>query len=227
MNARQFDIRVCRLCGISKLLTDFYRSKNCISGGGIDSKCKTCSKQISARNQRSDKHRARRAAWAKDKWLNCAENRKRRLESSRRFFSRPEVKAAQVLKKKARIEADRDAYLLKRRERYSRRKPHEVLHARIASRLHSLLKGKKNASSFQILGYSKAELMAHLERQFLPGMCWENIGRWHIDHVVPLSSFNISAADDPSLRVAWGLPNLRPLWAADNLRKHAKRLFLL
>src|SRR3546814_3330220 len=45
----------------------------------------------------------------------------------------------------------------------------------------------KNGRSWEILvGYTVADLMAHLERQFLPGMSWDNRGEWHIDHIRPL-----------------------------------------
>ena len=36
---------------------------------------------------------------------------------------------------------------------------------------------------------------------------------------LPLASFSFTSQDDPDLKVAWGLPNLRPLWAEDNLAK--------
>lgn len=82
--------------------------------------------------------------------------------------------------------------------------------------------GRKMRPTFACLGYTREELAVHLERQFLKGMGWENMGEWHIDHIIPLSSFNVSGYDDPELRRAWGLANLRPLWAVDNLRKGAK-----
>lgn len=86
---------------------------------------------------------------------------------------------------------------------------------------------RKERATLEIVGYSVEDLRAHLERQFLKGMSWENMGQWHIDHIIPLASFTITGADDPELRRAWSLPNLRPLWAADNIRKHAKRETLL
>lgn len=61
--------------------------------------------------------------------------------------------------------------------------------------------------------------MAHLERQFLPGMTWENRGEWHIDHIRPLCSFQFQTPDCPQFREAWALTNLQPLWAQDNLKK--------
>jgi hypothetical protein len=82
-------------------------------------------------------------------------------------------------------------------------------------------------TSESLLGYTIAELRTHLERQFLPGMSWHNMGKWHIDHIVPLASFTITGPDDPELKRAWALPNLRPLWARDNIAKGAKTTSLL
>ena len=99
---------------------------------------------------------------------------------------------------------------------------------RIKARIRDCIRGRGNGGgTFARLGYSRQELMTHLERQFLKGMSWENMGDWHIDHIVPLSSFTIMGPDDPELRRAWALPNLRPLWAKDNLQKHQKRTHLI
>lgn len=78
-----------------------------------------------------------------------------------------------------------------------------------------------------MLGYSRDELMQHLERQFLRGMTWDNYGEWHIDHIVPLSSFSITDSRSPELAAAWALTNLRPLWARDNILKKDQRMHLI
>src|SRR3546814_14741028 len=78
--------------------------------------------------------------------------------------------------------------------------------------------GKNGRSWETLVGYTVADLMAHLERQFLPGMSWDNRGEWHIDHIRTLCSFEFTSPDDPQFREAWALTNLRPLWARDNLR---------
>lgn len=99
---------------------------------------------------------------------------------------------------------------------------------RIGTQVYKILRQAKGGRSCQeLVGYTEAELRAHLERQFLKGMSWANFGEWHIDHIVPLSSFTITGPDDPEIKRAWGLPNLRPLWAIDNIRKGAKRETLL
>lgn len=72
------------------------------------------------------------------------------------------------------------------------------------------------------VGYTKRELCDHLERQFLPGMGWHNADKWHIDHIRPVSSFKVTSFSDPDFLECWGLHNLQPLWAIDNLRKGAR-----
>lgn len=91
----------------------------------------------------------------------------------------------------------------------------------------SLESGKAGRSWKALVPYSLDDLMAHLERQFTPGMSWANRNRWHIDHIVPLSSFEFSTSDCPGFKAAWALTNLRPLWATDNVRKSAKRTHLI
>ena len=78
-----------------------------------------------------------------------------------------------------------------------------------------------------LLGYSIDDLTRHLERQFHRRMTWAAFmrGAIHIDHIVPLSSFDISDLDQ--LKAAWALTNLRPLWQRDNLAKHSTRTHLL
>lgn len=76
-------------------------------------------------------------------------------------------------------------------------------------------------------GYTIKELRDHLERQFTKGMNWDQFcaGKIHIDHIVPLSAFDLKNEDE--LKAAWAITNLRPLWAKDNLQKSDNRDFLL
>lgn len=82
-----------------------------------------------------------------------------------------------------------------------------------------------------LVGYSLAELCQHLERQFRGGMSWANYGKpdgcWHIDHIVPLSSFSYTSASDTEFCACWALTNLRPLWSSANLKKSGRREHLL
>ncbi len=101
------------------------------------------------------------------------------------------------------------------------------LHDTIGSAICVALKGRKAGRKWEsIVGYTLANLVRHLERQFAPEMSWENYGRvWHVDHIVPLACF--VEYTDETVRAAWALSNLRPLPRLENIRKGAKRLYLL
>lgn len=91
----------------------------------------------------------------------------------------------------------------------------------------ALGKAKAGRSWRTFVDYTLEELMAHLERQFRPGMTWENKGDWHIDHIKPRSSFSYSSPDEQEFKSCWALSNLQPLWAIDNIRKNAKLDYLI
>lgn len=69
-----------------------------------------------------------------------------------------------------------------------------------------------------ILGCDYTTLKHHLESKFCNGMSWENMGLWHIDHIIPSSS----ATNEQELLNLNNYLNLQPLWAVDNLRKSNK-----
>jgi len=49
-------------------------------------------------------------------------------------------------------------------------------------------------------------------------MTWDNYGpKWHIDHIVPISNFNLENREQFLQACNW--LNLQPLWAEENLKK--------
>jgi hypothetical protein len=81
---------------------------------------------------------------------------------------------------------------------------------------------EKNKHYFDILKYSPEELISHLEKQFTDTMTWENYGEWHVDHRMPISSFNFESVDDDSFIKCWSLENLQPMWGNENIIKGSK-----
>lgn len=57
--------------------------------------------------------------------------------------------------------------------------------------------------------------MVHLEARFQEGMSWDNYGEWHLDHIL------FYLTDRQQFLQAAHHTNLQPLWAADNISKHA------
>lgn len=83
----------------------------------------------------------------------------------------------------------------------------------------SLDKGKAGRHWESLVDYTVDKLKRHLERQFLPGMSWDNYGQWHIDHIIPISVHNYISPDDIDFKRCWSLHNLQPLWATENMIK--------
>ena len=80
----------------------------------------------------------------------------------------------------------------------------------------------KNQSYFDVLRYTPEELINHLENQFSDGMSWENYGKWHVDHKLPITSFNIQEMGDDEFMKCWSLDNLQPMWGKENIQKSNK-----
>lgn len=48
-------------------------------------------------------------------------------------------------------------------------------------------------------------------------MTWQNYGQWHVDHIRPCASFDLSKPEEQ--RACFHYANLQPLWGEENLRK--------
>ncbi len=102
--------------------------------------------------------------------------------------------------------------------------PENKIHKNMASGIRRAIKNK-NQKTFDIVGYTKKELMEHLEKQFDNKMTWENYGKyWHIDHIIPISYFKIKSEQCKNFKLCWRLENLRPLEASVNMSKQNKIL---
>jgi hypothetical protein len=73
-----------------------------------------------------------------------------------------------------------------------------VLKKRLRNRLHKVLKGKnKSKSTMELLGVPHLDfLKTYLECKFKEGMTWENRHLWHIDHIIPCSSFDLTKPEE-------------------------------
>lgn len=98
----------------------------------------------------------------------------------------------------------------------------------VAVNMGKALHGAKDGWSWErLVGYSRADLAAHIEKQFQAGMTWSNYGRWHIDHIIPVTAFRFDGPNDDEFRHCWSLSNLRPLWGRENMAKGGRRSLLL
>ncbi len=111
------------------------------------------------------------------------------------------------------------------------------LYTNISRIVNHMLKGKKaGKSTKKILPFTEEQLIKHMEGYFnKPGnewMNWENQGFyniktwnnedkstwvWNLDHIKPISHFDIQEPGDVEFRACWDLSNLRPLSAKQNI----------
>jgi hypothetical protein len=93
------------------------------------------------------------------------------------------------------------------------------LNHRIADAMRSMNTRKDNKTS-EYTGCSMPYLKKWLEYHFTDEIGWHNYGEWHIDHVMPCSSFDLTKPEDQAKCFNW--QNLRPCLASENMAKGDK-----
>jgi hypothetical protein len=73
-----------------------------------------------------------------------------------------------------------------------------------------------------LLGCTIEQLWIHLEKTFKPGMTRENYGKWHVDHIIPCASFDLTIPEQQTK--CFHYTNLQALWASENIIKSDKIL---
>lgn len=211
----------CAKCGEVKPKSEFGNAPRYTDGKRPY--CKPCH---AAGNRKWRETYPDRSAEASARWKR--ENRERANEIARRHYHRYPEKCRQRIAewRESNPELARQVQLKSNRKR--RKRPDVRIHDAVGNRLRDCIKsGKDYIKSFDLLEFDLEELMRHLERQFQKGMSWDNFGEWHIDHIIPLSSFEIENWQSPDLKAAWHITNLRPIWASENLSKGAKIMHLI
>jgi hypothetical protein len=195
----------------------------------VDGKCSECKKALLRDNYlrnkdkrlQSMKEYRRRVGPEKISELNRAYRERHRdvlLEADRLRY---QTKREEILAYHASEEAKRVRSKTRRQKWASDEnyRLHQVLRNR-TNRALRLKSYKKSAPVLELLGCPLDVARRHIEAQFAEGMSWENSSEWHIDHIRPCASFDLS--DPVQQRECFHYSNLQPLWAQENLRKGAK-----
>jgi len=203
------ELKTCSKCKKSKQRNEFYKDRS--RKDGLRISCKKCDAETSKKwleknpgylkkyykdNLKRNKERVKE--WTK--------NNPEKVRERQRIFKE---KNPEYYKRYAR------GYMPKRR-----RIPKHNLTNRIATSVRQSLKLNISGRSWEkLVGYTMQDLRKHLENQFEPGMNWGNMGKWHIDHIIPLNNFSFISYKDSGFKTYWSLENLQPLWAFDNYSK--------
>jgi hypothetical protein len=94
------------------------------------------------------------------------------------------------------------------------------INAIVLSSFKRALGGKlvKNSKSLEILGCDIEFFIDYISSKFENGMTIENHGKWHLDHIYPIS---LAKSEDEIIKLNH-YTNFQPLWAIDNLKKQNK-----
>jgi len=211
----------CIKCGESKELDDFCRDKR--KKDKHTSICKICFNRTAKIKLRThpelqEYHKIYGKQWYllnrdKNREKNRASTKKWRTENPERHnkYNQQWAKDHPVIAKEMRLRKTA------KKRSTAKGRIDDSLRASIR---HSLKPGVKNGRPWEkLVGYTVEQLKKHLEKQFRPGMTWENYGKWHIDHRIPISAFNYEKPEDIDFKQCWMLRNLRPLWAVENIGK--------
>jgi hypothetical protein len=122
------------------------------------------------------------------------------------------------------IKSKTPEYRQKRKERIKKQKekdPFFRIKLSLRTRIHDLLRNKTQKTN-ELIGCCGNDLKIWLTTQFSSDMTWENFGKkWHIDHVIPISFFNIMNNPEEKF-ICFHWTNLRPLCKYENLSKGSK-----
>jgi hypothetical protein len=243
----QTGIKFCNECKLELPISKFtIKNKD---RGTYDCKCKKCryKSRIEYKNEYNSipENKDKRRAYKRKKALEAKvirdnlkaekqrlidiELEKKRIDKEQQDLIREEKNRLKEYRKtnQYRIEQDK-RNKDRKKERFKFRFNNDELFA-IKKRLRNLIRNsfrkkgyhKLESKTKDIIGLSFNEFKLYMESKFVDGMNWENRNKWHIDHIIPLSTAK-SAQDLIALS---HYTNLQPLWAMDNLKKGDKLIY--
>jgi len=185
--------KICTKCNTEKVTKDFHKNK--AGRLGVGSWCKTC-KSDYQKNHSSD------------------------------YFRKYYIKHKEKKKAYSRnyLATHRDRVNIRKKERRKTDCKFK-LNLNIGGAIRkSLTRGKNGYHWEDLVGYTIDDLKKYIEKKFTDGMTWALFlnGKIHIDHKIPINAFNFTKPEHGDFKRCWALSNLQPLWAKDNLEKHAK-----
>lgn len=171
--------------------------------------CKVCNSLLSKQGVKRPRYRCLPCRNVKIReYIKRPEQRKKRNEYKRKRRLDPEIALKEY--------KDSSEYVKRRTRTDIIFKLRRNLRIRLRA---ALKRNTKTGSAVKDLGCSIEELKIYLQSKFTEGMSWDNYGKWHIDHIIPLSKVDLT--NETELKKAVHYTNLQPLWALDNIRKGA------
>jgi hypothetical protein len=206
-------MKQCVRCKKNKKLTQFHKQK--ASADGHKSWCKICTQEYGIKHKQKNRKKIQ-----KQQKEYKIKNKNNLNEYNKQWRKDNPDKVFEIRKKYRKKYRDK---INKRRRQKLKENINFRLRTIISNRIRmALSRGSKNSTAYDLTGCSWEDLKLYLESRFTVGMSWDNFGEWHIDHIKPCCSFDLT--DREQQKLCFHYTNLQPLWAIDNLKKSGKLL---
>jgi hypothetical protein len=206
-------MKTCTKCK-KELSVDLFR-KDKTKKDGLSPSCKECKSKVDLVYTNKNKEKIKKYTEL---------NKERKVEYDRLYRLENSEKRRESLKNY--YLKNKDKLLQKRNESRQKRINEDPLY-RFNLSIRSLIsksfkRGKnkfiKNMSSEEILNCSIDHFREYISSMFKDGMSFDNYGKWHLDHIKPVST----AKDEEEMIELNHYTNFQPLWAKENLMKNSK-----
>ena len=191
------EIKVCGKCKEGKPFSEYHKNK--AMRDGYASQCKKCF-SITGKNS-------------------YIKNREKRLLYNQQYSKENRDKKAEYLK--VYRENNRERVRFWEKAAYKEKVTTDCLYKlkrSLRGRVRAFLKCsgiKRVCTTRELVGADYDIVKKYLEEKFQEGMCWENHGKWHIEHIKPITT----AKTEEEKKKLCHYTNLQPLWATDNIKK--------
>lgn len=212
-NTNDIKVKLCPSCNETKIIMEFHKDKS--KADGLYSICKKCRME----KINTEDNILKRRAYDRNRYY--ADIEKTREKNRQKYYKNRErsISHSKVWAKKHRKHLNLYSKL-REMKNISIRIRHVIM-----SGVQGSLRGNKNGKHWEdLVGYKLEDLKRYLESMWTQGMTWDTYGKqkggawgWEIDHIRPISSFNITSYDCEDFKECWKLENLRPMWATTRI----------
>ena len=190
--------KCCNRCGCEKNITDFYKK-----GDSRRPECKLCTNKVNKEYKKNNRD-----------FINQLKKRYHQSENGREV----DRKYSNMYRKNM-PESVRDKLRQSHKKwcsyQYKSNNKYKLI-VSIRNLIGKSFRGKaKPIKTENILGCSIEEFRIYIENQFTGEMCWDNQGKWHLDHITPISW----AKNEEEILKLNHYTNFKPMWGSENIKK--------
>lgn len=230
--------KICPKCKKEKTLFEFGKDKT--KKDGLHCYCKDCARKHGRSFYKKNKAKiiAKSRAYYKEHRQEASarcklyqQTHKKEIRYNKKLYRQSHKKEATLYRKthKKEMKVYQQNNRLRINKKYRDKRKTNIaykINRNISTSIWKSLKSNKNGISWtKCVGYNLNQLIKHLKSTLPKGYTWDdyiNGAKLHIDHIIPMSVFNITSINCTDFKRCWALKNLQLLPALENISKGAK-----